>query len=86
MKHKNNSLLLNFKVKDENFLQRAFASSKKESWAYETHKVNLALYAGPVNIIEKGHDAELQELRNKLCYRKRASEKGCRLSLFIHSK
>lgn len=47
MKHKNNSLLLNFKVKDENFLQRAFASSKKESWAYETRKVNLALYAGP---------------------------------------
>lgn len=66
MKHKNNSLLLNFKVKDENFLQRAFASSKKESWAYETH--GLALYAGPVNIIEKGHDAEFQGLHNKLCY------------------
>lgn len=68
MKHKNNSLLLNFKVKDENFLQRAFASSKKESWAYESHKVSLALYAGPVNISEKGHDAELQGVHNKLSY------------------
>lgn len=54
MRCKNNRLLLKLKVEDVNFLQRALASSKKESRAFETHKVSLAAYANPVNINEKG--------------------------------
>lgn len=67
MNCKNNRLLVKFKVEDVNFLQRVFASSKKESRAFETHKENLATYDSPVNINEKGCDDELQGLRNKLC-------------------
>ena len=58
---------MKFKVEGVNFLQRALASSKEESWAVETLKVNLAAYDNPVNINEKGYDEELQGLPNKLC-------------------
>lgn len=67
MNCKNNRPLEKFKVEDVNFLQRVFASSKKESWAFEAHKENLSTYDSPVSINEKGCDEELQGLHNKLC-------------------
>lgn len=38
------------------FYKGHFASSKKESWAFENPKLNLAASANPVNINEKGYE------------------------------
>lgn len=38
------------------FYKGHFASSKKESWAFENPKLNLAASANPVNINEKDYE------------------------------
>lgn len=39
-----------------NIYKGHFASSKKESWAFENPKLNLAASGNPVIINEKGHE------------------------------
>lgn len=72
------------------FYKGHFASSKKESWAFENPKLNLAAGANPVNINEKGYEknyrgsiARYAMLPGMRAYKKKNS---LRFSLLILSK